>query len=142
MASEEGLSDRTSDRSCASDKNSKCNTEETSETEAIGETETSSTSSAKFRSDVWSYFTKCTNGKKVLCQLSNNGYAYHGVTSSLRNHLQRYHKDKYKPKVVSNGSQQSKMDFFLSCAKCPPTLGKRIMELIVLTVAKICDLLL
>ena len=63
----EALSDHTSDRS------SELNSEETSETEAIGETE-SSASSGKFRSDMWSYFTKYTNGKKALCQLCNKEY--------------------------------------------------------------------
>ena len=46
---------------CASNRSSE-NSEETSETEAIGKTESSSTLSGKFRSDVWSYFTRCTNG--------------------------------------------------------------------------------
>ena len=133
MSSEEVevLSDHASERS------SELNSEETSETEAIGETESSSASSGKFRSDVWSYFTKCTNGKKALCQLCNKEYAYHGTTSNLRDHLQHYYKDKYKPKVVSNGSNQSNMDSFVSRVKCPPTRAKRIItELIALMVAK------
>ena len=83
MASEEVevLSDHASERS------SELNSEETSETEVIGETESSSTPSGKFRSDMW----KCTNGKKALCQLCNKEYAYYGTTSNLRDHLQRYH---------------------------------------------------
>ena len=38
--------------------------------------------------------------------------------------------------MVSNGSNQSNMDSFVSRAKCPPTQAKRITELIALMVVK------
>ena len=127
MASDEVLSHHASDRS------SKVNTEEsnTSETEAAID-ESSCSSSGKFRSDVWKYFTKCASRKKALCQLCNKEYAYLGAASNLCVHLQHYHKDKYK------GTQQNvvTIDFFLSHAKRPVTRAKRITELIALMVAK------
>ena len=50
----------------------------------------------KFRSDVWDFFTKVPGRKKVLCGLCKNKYSYLGTTSNLREHLLRYHKEKYK----------------------------------------------
>ena len=78
MASAEALSDRASNIS--SEINSE-ESQETSETEAIGEM--SNTLSGRFCSDVWNYFTKCTNPKKALYQLYNKEYAYHGMISNL-----------------------------------------------------------
>ena len=133
MASDEVSSHHASDRS------SEVNTEEsdTSETEAaIGES--SCSSSGKFRSDVWKYFTKCASRKRALCHLCNKEYAYLGATSNLRDHLQRYHKDKYRVKSDFNGTERNTVtiDSFLSRAKCPVTRAKRITELIALMVAK------
>ena len=97
--------------------------EEISETEAIGDD--SSTSSGKFCSDVWNHFSKCAARKKAICKLCNKEYAYLGMTSYLRDYLQRFHKDKYKAKEISD-SQRNKMDSYVSRAKCPTTRGKKI----------------
>ena len=100
MVSDKVSSHHTSDRS------SEVNTEEsdTSETEAaIGES--SCSSSGKFCSDVWKYFTKCARRKRALCHLCNKEYAYLEATSNLRDNLQRYHKDKYRVKSNFNGTE-------------------------------------
>ena len=54
------------------------------------------------------------NGKKALCQLYDNEYVYHG---NLWDHLQLYHKSKYKPNVVFS---QNNVDSFISHPKCLP----------------------
>ena len=86
------------------------------------ETESVSTSSEgvkkpkKFCSDVWDFFTKIPNGKKVLCGLCKNEYSYLGATSNLREHLLHYHKDKYKRNENGsrdeNGKGQTNLDGF------------------------------
>ena len=95
----------------------------------------------KFRSDVWDFFTKVPGGKKVLCGLCKNEYSYLGATSNLREHLLRYHKEKYKrnesgSNKASDGKEQTSMDAFFTRSKCPPSRAKKITELIAFMVAK------
>ena len=111
---------------------------------AASETESSFVDSSdslrpkKYRSDVWDYFTKDASRKKVLCRLCNNEYSYLGATSNLRDHLIRYHKDKYKRNdtVRSGDKQQTSMDTFLNRHKCTPARSKKITELVAFMVAK------
>lgn len=126
MASEESSS---SERSSET---SDINNEEISEVESF--VESSSGSTGKFRSDVWSYFTKNVGAKKASCRLCNKDYAYLGTTTNLRDHLLRFHKDKYKAK--DGFKQQSTIDTFVNHAKCPAARAKRITELVALMVAK------
>ena len=76
----------------------------------------------------------------MLCGLCKNEYSYLGATSNLREHLLRYHKDKYKRNEgVSrdgNGKGQTNLDGFIIRCKCPPSRAKKITELIALMVAK------
>ena len=101
-----------------------------SETESVFVDSGDSLQSKKYRSDVWNYFTKDTGRKKVLCQLCNNEYSYLGTTSNLRDHLMRYHKDKYKRNntVGSGDKQQISMDAFVNRHKCTPASSKKTTE--------------
>ena len=109
-----------------------------SETESVFVESSNSLRPKKYCSDVWDYFIKNTGRKKVLCQLCNNEYSYLGTTSSLRDHLICYHKDKYKRNdtIKSSNKQQTSMDTFLNHHKCPPARSKKITELVALMVAK------
>ena len=127
---------------------SECVTEEVAEDDGDTESETESISTScegvkkpkKFRSDVWDFFTKMPGGKKVLCGLCKNEYSYLGATSNLREHLLRYHKDKYKRSEGGsrdgNEKGQTKLDGFIVCSKCPPSCAKKVTELIALMIAK------
>ena len=118
----------------AASEESSSTSEEITETESI--VESSSGSTGKFRSDVWCYFTKKAFEKKALCQLCNREYAYLGTTSNLRDHLLRFHKDKYKGKDGTNNKQQSNIDTFVTRAKCPSVRAKKITELVALMIVK------
>ena len=50
----------------------------------------------KYHLDFQNYFTKNAGGKKVLCRLCDNEYSYLETMSKLRDHLIRYHNNKYK----------------------------------------------
>ena len=93
MASEETES---LTESCSDTRSKRGSEDRVSETESISiESADSQKPAKKFRSDVWGYFEKNANGKKVRCRLCEHEYAYLGTTSNLRDHLVRYHKDKY-----------------------------------------------
>jgi len=114
---------------------------EESETESISAS-SEGPKKKKFCSDVWDFFTKAPGGKKVLCRLYNNEeHSYLGTTSSLREHLHRDHKDKYKQSGSgrtkgSDGKEQTSMDTFFTRSKCLPSHAKKITELIAFMVAK------
>ena len=92
----------------------------------------------KFCSDVRGYFEKNANGKKVRCRLCEHEYAYLGTMSNLRDHLVRYHKDKYKRSdtIESSDKQQTSLDIFVNRHKCPPARAKKVTELVALMVAR------
>ena len=82
---------------CSDTRSERGSEDRVSETESVSIDSVDSKKPAKkFRSDVWGYFEKNASGKKVQCRLCKNEYAYLGTTSNLRDHLIRYHKDKYK----------------------------------------------
>ena len=137
MASEE--SSRESSTDTRSERSSEISEDNpASETESVVAESSDSQRPKKCRSDVWDYFTKNAGGKKVLCRLCNNEYSYLGTTSNLRDHLIRYHKDKYKRNDTSESGnkQQTSMDTFVNRFKCPPARAKKITELVAFMVAK------
>ena len=136
MASEETES---LTESCSDTRSERGSEDRVSETESISiESVDSQKPAKKFRSDVWGYFEKNANGKKVQCRLCEHEYAYLGTTSNLRDHLVRYHKDKYKRSdtIESGDKQQTSLDIFVNRHKCPPARAKKITELVALMVAR------
>jgi len=112
-----------------------------SETESISASSEGVKKPKKFRSDVQDFFTKMPGGKKVLCGFCKNECSYLGATSNLREHLLRYHKEKYKRNESGsrngNGKGKTNVDGFIVRSKCPPSRGKKITELKALMVAKV-----
>ena len=125
--------------SCSDTRSERGSEDRVSETESVNiECVDSQKSANKFRSDVWDYFEKNASGKKVQCRLCKNDYAYLGTTSNLRDHLNRYHKDKYKQNDAreSGDKQQTSLNIFVNCHKCPTARAKRITELLALMIAR------
>ena len=137
MASEETES---LTESCSDTRSERGSEDRVSETESVNiESVDSQKPAKKFRSDVWGYYEKnAMNRKKVRCRLCEHEYAYLGTTSNLRDHLVRYHKDKYKRSntIESSDKQQTSLDIFVNCHKCPPARTKKIIELVALMVAR------
>jgi len=65
------------------------NSEETSETEAIGDS--SSTLSGKFRSDVWNYFSNCTALKRLFANYVTRNMPTLGQLVIFETICNRYH---------------------------------------------------
>ena len=125
--------------SCSDSRSERGSEDRVSETESVSiESVDSQKPAKKFRSDVWGYFEKNAGGKKVQCRLCKNEYAYLGTTSNLRDHLIRYHKDKYKwsDAIESGDRQQTSLDIFVNRHKCPAARSKRITELLALMIAR------
>ena len=125
--------------SCSDTSSERGSEDRVSETESVSVKCVDCQKSAKnFCSDVWDYFEKNASGKKVQCQLCKNEYAYLGMTSNLRDHLNRYHKDKYKRNDAreSGNKQQTSLDSFVNRHKCPAARAKRIAELLALMIAR------
>ena len=125
--------------SCSDTRSERGSEDRVSETESVSiESVDSQKPAKKFCSDVWGYFKKNANGKKVWCRLCEHEYVYLGTTSNLRDHLVHYHKDKYKwsDTIESSDKQQTSLDIFVNRHKCPPARAKKITELVALMVAR------
>ena len=136
MASEETES---LTESCSDTRSKRGSEDRVSETESVSIDSVDSQKPAKkFRSDVWGYFKKNASGKKVHKRKCKNEYAYLGTTSNLRDHLIRYHKDKYKRSdaTESGDKQQTSLDIFVNRHKCPAARAKKITELLALMIAR------
>ena len=78
------------------------------------------------RSDVWKFFSKCTDSaSRVKCDLCDKEFTYCCTTSNLRDHLQR---DQYKP-------QQQQQTLITLSQRCSESKSKAIMDLLVDVVA-------
>ena len=125
--------------SCSNSRNERGSEDRVSETESVSiESVDSQKPAKKFRSDVWGYFEKNAGGKKVQCRLCKNEYAYLGTTSNLRDHLIRYHREKYKQSdaIESGNKQQTSLVIFVNRHKCQAARSKRITELLALMIAR------
>ena len=114
-------------KSCGNTRNKRGSEDRVSETESISiECVESLKSAKKFLSEVWDYFEKNASGKKVQCQLCKNEYAYLGAIGNLRDHLNRYHKDKYKRNDAkeSGDKQQTSLNILVNRHKCPAARAK------------------
>ena len=82
-------------------------------------------------SDVWKCFTKSKqDAKTVKCDICMREFAYHGTTTNLRNHLQRFHSDQYK----TVDSRQTKL---LSISKkCSKSRADNIDQLLLSVIVK------
>ena len=77
------------------------------------------------RADVWKFFEKKKEAKKVKCTVCGKELAFHGGTSNLRDHLLKMHPLSYqKP-------QRGSIDTFLKPRQCSEARAKEIMERIV-----------
>jgi len=87
----------------------------------------------KFRSDVWKFYERTDDGKKVKCILCSppKELVYHGGTSNLRDHVNRQRPLKYKPDTV----QTSLEAYGKKKQACSDARAKQITELIVRMVA-------
>ena len=119
---------------CSNSRNERGSEDRVSETESVSiESVDSQKPAKKFRSDVWGYFEKNAGGKKVQCR-----YAYLGTASNLRDHLIRYHREKYKQSdaIESGNKQQTSLVIFVNRHKCQAARSKRITELLALMIAR------
>ena len=97
-----------------------------SETEIVSIESVDSQKPAKrFCSDIWDYFKRMQVERKCGVNYVNTEYAYLVRMSNLRDHLIRYHKDKYKQSdtIESGDKQQTSLDIFwwssqVSTTKC------------------------
>ena len=136
MASEETENQT---ESCSNTRSKRGSEDRVSETESVGIKSVNSQKPAKkFRSDIWGYFERNSSGKKVHCRLCKQEYAYLGTTSNLRDHLIRYHKDKYKwsDATESDEKQQISLDIFVNHHKCPAASAKKITKLLAFMIAR------
>ena len=121
--------------SCSNSRNERGSKDRVSETESVIDGQKPA---KKLRSDVWGYFEKNAGGKKVQCRLCKNEYAYLGTTSNLRDHLIRYHREKYKQSdaIESGNKQLTSLVIIVNCHKCQAARSKRITELLALMIAR------
>ena len=125
--------------SCSNTRSKRGSEDRVSETESVSiESVNSQKPAKKFCSGVWGYFEKNASGKKVRCRLCEHKYSYLRTTNNLRDHLICYHNDKYKwsDTIESGNKQQTSLDIFVNCHKCPSACAKKITQLVALMVAK------
>ena len=84
----------------------------------------SSTGSSNTRSEVWKYFQKKSDPKQVTCSICHADLAYHGGTSSMKEHLKRKHpvEDATISKESTSGKshKQARLDVFMQKRSCLP----------------------
>ena len=78
--------------------------------------------------DVWKYFVKMKETKKVECKICNKHLAFHGGTSNLREHLVKLQPLKY---TNESHSKQLPLDRVMSQKFCSGTRTKDITDRIV-----------
>ena len=92
----------------------------------------------KLRNQVWEYF-ELVEPKKVRCKLCvppiTTVLAYHGGTTSLKNHLTSRHPDKYQEKAGPSHQQHS-LESFVRSTKCSAERAEAITQRIVEMVAR------
>ena len=100
----------------------------------------SGSSSTTCRSEVWKFFQKKSDPKLVTCSICRVDLAYHGGTSSMKEHLKRKHpvEDSTigKESTSSRSRKQAKLDVFTKKRSCSPQRAAVISDLIAQVIVK------
>ena len=87
------------------------------------------------KSFVWKFFELSEDRKTSMCTLCRNSLAYHGGTSSMRNHLKLVHK---KSADGNDGLPTSRQQSLTEFRRSSTVLGHGKYELITKSLAMMC----
>ena len=100
----------------------------------------SSSSSTTCKSEVWIFLQKGSDPKQVTCSICHADLAYHGGTSSMKEHLKRKHPAEDstigKESSSSKSRKQARLDVFTKKRSCSPQRAAVISDLITQVIVK------